>query len=234
MGRKKMIIDTEKILKQFDAALAAVSYEVGFEIEKAFENAIQEFYDDYPNPLYRRTGYMFYLSDGYADNSLLSNRLGDYQYEAGIEVSPLNVPGNPYEKNPHHGLHVTPRFVYNISYMRGIHGFNRSDLVFKRDRRTGELLRSNKYKDKTGVYRNDNWMPGVNDLAITRMLESNDIYLSRDSFNQFKNSYLSSYNPQHHVPKNAKHIPDVQVKKEYKAICKTIGFKISKALGFLY
>lgn len=241
MGRKDNAFDIDALKKRFDTALALVAREVGFEIEETFENQINAFYADYDPMVYDRTGYIYYLSSGYDDyDSLVSGK--NLKYTAGIRVAPTNVPDGAYAKNPHHGLKITPRFVYNISYMRGIHGFNRSDLTFMRDKRTGELLRKYKNKKK-GVYRKDhpdpkkrNWRPGYkNDIALLNILEREDVYVPRYFFNQFKRAYYRVYNPQDHVPKNQKGYiaPDVMMRREFKKICKSIGVRVGKAMGII-
>ena len=245
MGNKNELIDIEEITKELDNALAKVAAEVGMEIQMGFVRAINRFYNSYGPRSYDRTGALFQQSSasdggilaGGSDFSKTWKRNGELSYEAGITVGPSNVSGNPYKKNPRHGLDVDPDFVYNISYMRGIHGFNRADLKFRRNvnplngRPIGELLRGGKYQGEaltrseyikqynkaiegTGQKKKTRWLPGYN-------------YLRSDD-----KEYNRTFNAADHVPPNAPTIPHNDVQRDYKKTIKSIGVKLNKALGF--
>lgn len=231
MSKSNEIIDIDEILNRFDAMLQVVSDEIGNEIEAAFETAIADFYASYKPNRYKRTGNIKHLSSGYNDPSSVSVKLGNYRYIAGIKVSPGNVSPTAYAKSPHHGLRVNPYFVYNISYMRGIHGFNRSDLFFKRDEQSGKLLRGNKYKEIKSTLREDNWKPGYN---IYFLKDKNDKKSKYFTGNNFWNKYKGNdTNYQYKLPDNSS-IPDKAVHETHKNIVKNLDKRIIDAMGSVF
>lgn len=224
-------IDIDEVKRAFDTAISVVASQVGDEIQTAFDSAIVKFYSDYDPTSYDRTETMFQFSSGYrlGPKKPLFEKKGDMKYEAGIIVSPNNVSGNPYKKN--HGIRVTPKFVFNVSYMKGIHGFNRNNVIYETNRRHGGIRRLIEPKwgvtDKKGrVLRKDNWKPGYNPLGGLK--DRNSFFMDDYSIAENINAYNKTYNVRDHTPTNSIP-PDVLMNRDYNSILKTIGAKMDKA-----
>lgn len=198
---KQKTFDIDAFEKRFDSALESVAIVVGEEIEAAFERAIVEFYSSYHQTVYERTESLFKLSSGYPKgaNLPLWKKKGKLSYEAGIDVKPKYVPGNPYKKIPPHGLNVDTEWVFDVSYMKGIHGFNiRNVRTTKKKWKPGY---SNKRKEFTNLF-SEFRIPlsmyqdvAANDFSLFRTKESSvptnstpPDDLMRKSFKDIKNN----------------------------------------------
>ena len=230
-GSSKDLVSISEIENALDKALEIVAMDVGKEIQAAFESAISDFYSSYSPNSYHRTKTMYQFSSGYNGGSKkpLFEKIGKLKYEAGITVSPSHVAGNPYKKN--HGLDVDPEWVFDVSYLKGIHGFNRSDVLYQRDN-TGRIkMKTDKDKstdaDKNGrMFRTNEWKPGYNPLGGLK--DKVGIFLDDYSIADIINTYHKTYKIWDHIPTNSVP-PDVQINRDYKNILRNIGAKLDAA-----
>lgn len=111
-----------------DKIMADVARDFGEKMQAKFILEIQYFYSSYTPRSYKRTYSMFEFSSGTGKKTFFKN--GKLSYTAGIEVSPRFIAGNPYAKN--HGIKVTPEDIFEISYEKGIHGFNYNNIYMRR------------------------------------------------------------------------------------------------------
>lgn len=120
MAKSSLQSIQKDIEKRFKSAIKDMADDVAFEIEKAYETVIEEFYNDYPNPVsYERT-YSTYLGSNAYDDIFGQGiqQFGD-SYFAGINVSSSNIPGDPYR--------AYKGWVFERTFYKGIHGINKKD-----------------------------------------------------------------------------------------------------------
>lgn len=103
-----------EIETKFNAAIIDMAAETTFLIEAAYESVVQSFYDDYTPRVYQRT-YSTYLGSDRYNDPFGFTPVGDDAYEAGINVDPANIPGNPYR--------AKKEWVFPRTFEEGIHGF---------------------------------------------------------------------------------------------------------------
>lgn len=122
----------KKIQDGFDNVMQSAASDFGRAMQNGFDNAIDNFYASYAPRSYRRTYMLYQLSNCSIYNSgKLWQKIGDHQYSGGIMVSPIYVPAGAYIKVPPHGLFMNANKVFELSYMRGIHGFTKEQLTPK-------------------------------------------------------------------------------------------------------
>lgn len=121
-------------------AVRSAAQEIGDDIEQAFEDVIQAFYDDYSPTWYRRTDSLWYASSSYGNGFLRRNSSdivptlrGDsgntISYEVGIKVSGSNYGFNPYVRfNGDRPSWLTPDWVFDRAFYKGIHGFSQGSV----------------------------------------------------------------------------------------------------------
>lgn len=119
MSKKKDLLTD--ITEKFNEAVEEMASEMTFQIEHAYEETIDEFYEDYDPVSYDRTYSTYLASTGYDNATTPLMHVGD-AYFAGIGVNGSNIPGQPYEMPKH--------WVFDRTFYKGIHGINRND-VFK-------------------------------------------------------------------------------------------------------
>lgn len=215
------LVDVEELINIYDKALSMLAQEVGEAIQEGFNYSISTFYSAYHPDWYDRTESMFSFSSGYSNSAgwePLYKRKGKLKYEAGITVGPENVKGNPYEKNPKHGLDVNAEWVFDVSYMKGIHGFNRQNIFAKMNKLSKELSKD-LHRDHPKEYvenfrsnwapRSEMWRPGIK---------------SRTS--------SSTYNIWEHVPYNTTP-PDKKMRREYKKVLSTVNGRLDVIMSSL-
>lgn len=124
---------TDMVMKDFKPAirkaLKETAEELAFEIENAYEKAIDAFYDDYDPRSYDRTYSTYLASTGYNDPFSPKNvrEDGEDSYLAGIHVSARYMPKKPYRaKNKF--------WVFQRTYEKGIHGVNRNDAIERKEK----------------------------------------------------------------------------------------------------
>ena len=128
---------TNDIKRRFNAALDEFAGEVAFEIEKRYEQCIDAFYSDdafstgSTPRFYKRTYSLYYGSSGFEDPYSDQNiqKFGD-SYFAGIQVDSAHYPTDPYRANR--------MWVFDRAFWKGIHGFNRNDIIKINKNRYGE------------------------------------------------------------------------------------------------
>ena len=154
------------------------------------------------------------MSSGYSGpgrliDSTLYTKHNNLRYTAGIIVDPSFVGHNPYEKNPHHGLRVDPDWVFDVAYMKGIHGFNRTNVIGRKD----------------------NWKPGyLRDSDIAAKIFKAGGMVDQKTFEKIKTDFNKFYDVRKHTPTNSTP-PDKMMRRDYKNICKSVGLKIDKEMG---
>ena len=124
-------------------ATEQIAEEVATRIEIAYERCIEEFYNDYPNPMYYdRTFSTYYASPAFGDfrygdeahgfgvmwkkknNQIIKkNKKG---YLAGIVVDPKNIPGNPYDGRKPKAF---TSWVFTRTFEQGIHGLTPEEVL---------------------------------------------------------------------------------------------------------
>lgn len=137
-----------KILNNFKDAIATLAEDVTFQIESAYETAISMFYKDY-DPLYYDRTYSTYLGSDKYDDPFGYQHYGD-SYFSGIGVSASYIPGNPYN--------AYKEWVFNRTYYKGIHGFNKSDKDRVNKTRTKENAWRIKHVPRTMTQKPSNLM----------------------------------------------------------------------------
>lgn len=130
MAKKDKIL--KDITNKFNKAVEEMASEVTFQIEEAYEDTIEEFYEDYDPIYYNRTYSTYLASTGYDNPFTPLMHIGD-SYFAGIGVSGSNIPYNPYV--------AYKNWVFNRVFYKGIHGINRADVI-----------RINKYRARENRY----------------------------------------------------------------------------------
>lgn len=127
---KKPLSNIEKdIMKKVNKAMAATAKEIGLEIEKSYESAIDAFYADkvfymnYPTrtnmPMYDRTYSLYKASSGYKRLKNTYRKRGN-DWLVGIIVD-TSLIGEPYKESAN--------YVFGRAYERGIHGFTRNEVI---------------------------------------------------------------------------------------------------------
>ena len=217
------LIDINGLLRKFDTALKMVAEEVGEEIQQTFVNAISSFYASYSPTSYDRTLSMYSFSSGYsnAEHHLpLHKKNGRLDYSAGIQVGPEFVKGNPYAKS--HGINVNPEWVFDVSYMKGIHGFNRQNIIGQRNNKlkpeNGPTEDNDNFRDywEPRTKKKDNlWEPGYYKTAKWDFSRRPDNYSVWD-----------------HVPTTTIP-PDIKMKRGFKEIKKNISAKVDTIMNQL-
>ena len=115
----------EKEKQKLKRAGAQAAKEIGSDIHNIFRSSVDRWYADY-NAASR--GYHLQEIDyGVRGKNRYSYTLGDNEFLCGIYVDPSYMDGNPYEKT-HGRTDITPSWVFDLSYLRGIHGFT-EDMV---------------------------------------------------------------------------------------------------------
>lgn len=233
MSKKNDFIDIAEIENKFDRVLSMTADDVGFQIEQAFETAISKFYSDYDPSSYDRTDSMFLLSSGYNDYSTLSKKNGKFRYEAGIRVSPDNVPGNPYAKNPRHGIPVDPAFVFDVSYLKGIHGFNRKNVLYTRKPKAGVM--GDVPESSIWEARKDKWRPGYYDVSITSSFINfgSSGEARHKAYQSAQSAFDKFYDVRKHIPTNSTP-PAVLMQRDFKKIEKSIGLALDRAFASIF
>lgn len=105
-------------------AMKDAANHIGNKIGAEYENAINVFYRSYYPARYERTDSLYQGEMGVGGKKIYHTQIGKYAHDCGLEVGPEFYDGNPYEKNPHHGLHMYPMFVFPLAFFQGIHGFS--------------------------------------------------------------------------------------------------------------
>lgn len=129
--KEELVDPLEKLLQE---AVEKTAEDILTEIETAYENVIQEFYNDYTpkngGPIwYKRTGASFYGSNAY-DTLINPSTLylqGD-TYITGIDVHSQFVENNPYGVNPYRADVNSPSWVFDRTFNEGIHGFTAAEV----------------------------------------------------------------------------------------------------------
>ncbi len=127
------IIDIGAIIREVDEAIGKAAKEAGDEIQAAFNESVDNFYDSYHPSSYNRT-LSTYRGSSAARNHRTHRKLGSMRHECGITVDSSYIGGNPYTKNPKHGWDPSVDFIFDRTFFQGIHGFNRGTIQ-KRNKR---------------------------------------------------------------------------------------------------
>lgn len=112
----------KKFSKAIRQAVNNTASELSFEIETAYEHAIDRFYNDYPDEdlvSYDRTYSTYEASNRYNDKSYgyaikRNTKTNELFYFAGIEVNSNFIKGEPYD--------YPTDYVFERTYNEGIHG----------------------------------------------------------------------------------------------------------------
>ena len=115
----------KKLEVNVNTAVSRAAAEIGENIYIEFENVITKFYMDYTPVMYERTYSLIEGAKGAGGYGTYHKRLQKNMYECGINVGAENYSGNPYAKNPPHGLDMDPSIVFPNSWELGRHGFSR-------------------------------------------------------------------------------------------------------------
>lgn len=108
--RKKIKRKMDKVAQD---AMEICKDEILAQIENHFELYIEEFYEDYPNPVwYQRTGMTYYGSDSFDVRSVGLSRPDG---RVGIYVSAVFINGNPYTADKD--------WVFENTFELGRHGY---------------------------------------------------------------------------------------------------------------
>lgn len=132
-----------RIKRQFNAAVKDMAGQMTYTIESAYQGAIQAFYDDYYPKWYQRTYSTFEASDR-ANDMFGYNQMGNI-FESGIHVDPSFISGNPYRADK--------GWVFERTFVQGIHGFTLQDLQHWQDRRIQAKWALSKTKLSLNEYR---------------------------------------------------------------------------------
>lgn len=123
---KLLSLIEKQIRKVADNTLCDMAQKLGFDIEEAYEQTIEEFYSHYSPKYYDRTGGLLRASSGYK-NQELRYWGGKGEYFAGIFVDPSYIPNNQYRPKPQYP-YITTTWIFNRAFDLGIHGFNKADV----------------------------------------------------------------------------------------------------------
>lgn len=119
--------DFDFILKNVEinvnTAVRRAAVEIGDLIHKDFIVAINKFYNSYKPKVYSRTYSLYQGEKGVGGRQIYQRQLSKNNYECGIYVDASNYMGNPYIKNPPHGLEMDPSIVFPSAWDKGVHGF---------------------------------------------------------------------------------------------------------------
>lgn len=110
----------KKIKKALDKATKKTAEELTFQIEHAYECAIDNFYNSYTPSWYNRTYSTYLASDRYDsiyDSPL--KKIGE-AYEAGININSKNIGKNPYRADK--------EWVLERTFEKGIHGYTFAEM----------------------------------------------------------------------------------------------------------
>ena len=225
------LLDIDGLITKFDNAMQIIAQEVGTDLQKSFDRAIDIFYAAYSPTSYKRTKSMYGFSSGSPKTGKpmpLWKRNKKLDYTAGIKVGPENISGNPYDKSKStafkisgrgsrsvHGIDVDPAWVFDVSYMKGIHGFNRMNVIAKRTDKKKDDDDSGKTFRNNWAIREDKWEPGYYKSA------SWDFSRKGTGFNVWE-----------HVPPTSTP-PYVKMQKAYKEICKSVGARVDRVMDSL-
>lgn len=123
-----MTDDLDVMLKNLDininAAVRRAAAEIGEKIQEEYEAIITKFYMSYDPKMYDRTYSLYEGAKGVGGYGKYQRQLMKNMYECGINVGAENYSGNPYAKNPPHGLDVDPSIVFPNAWDLGRHGFS--------------------------------------------------------------------------------------------------------------
>ena len=112
--QNKLDFITKDVEKRMKVAARKAAKKVTADIQKMYKETVTEFYNHYNPSFYDRTFSTYEGSDGYGKESFDPTEVGD-DYLAGIEVSPSNIEGEPYEADKD--------YVFERTFVKGIHGF---------------------------------------------------------------------------------------------------------------
>ena len=112
--------------KNVNTATKHAAVKIGGEINTEFRLAIQSFYSAY-HPKRGRTASMYQFRQGVGGKNKYYKRMEKNVYKTGLLADPSFYEGNPYQKD-HGWTFVDPSYVFNFSYLQGIHGFT-EDMV---------------------------------------------------------------------------------------------------------
>ena len=133
MKKNKYDIFTENGLKKlfYDSA-QELAEEVLWEIENAYENAIDMFYADYDPLWYYRTYSSYYGSSGSQDLFSSENyNFANDIYNVGINVDSSYIPGEPYKAHRRKNG-ADKDWVFRRTFLQGIHGINARQMFGKK------------------------------------------------------------------------------------------------------
>lgn len=112
--QNKLDFITKDVKRRAKIAARKTAKKVTADIQKMYKETVTEFYDHYDPSSYKRTFSTYEGSDGYGKENFDPIEVGD-DYLAGIEVSPSNIEGDPYEADKD--------YVFERTFVKGIHGF---------------------------------------------------------------------------------------------------------------
>ena len=116
---KEIAKDLEReIMQAANKALRATAEEITYQIENAYENAIDKFYQDYTPRWYGRTHSTYLASSGYNYFGKNVKQVGKNSFIAGIEVD-SGLMGSPYKADT--------SWVFSRTFERGIHGYTNKE-----------------------------------------------------------------------------------------------------------
>lgn len=177
---KKEFIPIVEISTNINNAVQSAAIQLGHEIREAYKSSVAEFYSNWSPSSYNRTESLydavmgvdgtvgsFYKRGRFAKQIgrinttqvRFSGRATAHQqsvYMAGIYVSELFMPGDPYQKNPLHGQPFSKNDIFDRAFERGIHGFHQGEVAMhnkklgKKDKRwhPGTIPRNSKPIEK--------------------------------------------------------------------------------------
>lgn len=147
-------INVDEIKIKIAPGLERVARKIGSRIELDFERSIDMFYEDYDPRYYKRTSNTYKASSGYKNPNSTWIKIGDLEYECGIDVDPSNMDQGAYAKKGGWGSHglATPDFIFPRTFVRGIHGFTRATLQKNDKWRPGLRFSSNDIDLLASVY----------------------------------------------------------------------------------
>lgn len=121
-----------------NTAVSRAAAEIGEKIQDEYEIVITKFYADYKPIMYERTYSLYEGAKGVGGYGKYHRQLEKNMYECGINVGAENYSGNPYVKNPPHGLDMDPSIVFPNSWELGRHGFSRYNVRKQHETATKE------------------------------------------------------------------------------------------------
>lgn len=125
MGRKLFYLDDFE--KDVDLAVRDFATEIGEKIKMAYVNSIDYFYNQYEPSSYKRTWNLetSYIGVGGKKKYKRNYKRKNY-YLCGIFVGDEYISGEPYLKR--YGRQMYKSEVFERSWLKGIHGFNITDV----------------------------------------------------------------------------------------------------------